>query len=90
MKGISQTQDGLNDLLAAKMVELNNQILSLQIITYSLVDVIIEKELLTKEELESMIDDKKVILEKWVKEETKNNKTDDSSYMMYFGKPGDA
>ena len=43
--------------------------------------------------MESMIDTKKEIVEKWVKDEIKINKKkkkDDSPFMMHFGEPGEA
>ena len=84
------TQKELNKVLTDKMVEQSNQMISMQILLYSLVDLVIEKELLSKEDLESMIDDKKDIVEKWLTTELGNHKKDDSSYMMHFGKPGEA
>jgi hypothetical protein len=84
------TQKELNKVLTDKMIEQSNQMISMQILLYSLVDLIIEKELLSKEDLESMIDDKKDIVEKWLTTELCNHKKDDSSYMMHFGKPGEA
>jgi hypothetical protein len=37
-----------------------------------------------------MIDGKKAIVEQWIASEFKSNTKDDSSYMMHFGKPGEA
>lgn len=93
MEGLPQTQQELNDFLASKMLEHSNQLLSIQILLYSLVDLVIEKDLVTKEELEAMLEDKKSIVEKWLKSEAKaekKSKKDDSSFMMHFGKPGEA
>ena len=84
------TQKQLNNVLTDKVVEQSNQIISMQILLYSLVDLIIEKELVSKEELEEMIDSKKAIVEQWISSELKTNTKDDSSYMMHFGKPGEA
>lgn len=84
------TQKQLNNVLTDKVVEQSNQLLSIQILLYSLVDLIIEKELVSKEELEEMIDSKKAIVEQWISSELKTNTKDDSSYMMHFGKPGEA
>jgi hypothetical protein len=83
-------QKELNNVLTNKVVEQSNQIISMQILLYSLVDLIIEKELISKEEIEEMIESKKVILEQWISSELKTNPKDDSSYMMHFGKPGEA
>ena len=83
-------QKEINNVLTNKVVEQSNQMISMQILLYSLVDLIIEKELISKEELEEMIDDKKAIVEKWIASEFKSNTKDDSSYMMHFGKPGEA
>lgn len=90
MKEFPQTQNELNEFLSSKILEQSNQLLTTQILLYSLVDLVIEKELLTKEEMESMIEEKKSILEKFVKNESKKSKKDDSSFMMHFGKPGEA
>ena len=84
------TQKQLNNVLTDKIVEQSNQLISIQILLYSLVDLIIEKELVSKEELEEMIDSKKAIVEQWISSELKTNTKDDSSYMMHFGKPGEA
>lgn len=84
------TQKELNNVLTNKVVEQSNQMISMQILLYSLVDLIIEKELVSKEELEEMIDAKKEIVEQWIASEFKSNPKDDSSYMMHFGKPGEA
>ena len=84
------TQKELNKVLTDKMVEQSNQMISMQILLYSLVDLVIEKEIISKEDLESMIDDKKAIVEKWITTEMGNRTKDDSSYMMHFGKPGEA
>ena len=84
------TQKQLNNVLTDKVVEQSNQLLSIQILLYSLVDLIIEKELVSKEELEEMIDSKKAIVEQWISSELKTNTKDESSYMMHFGKPGEA
>ena len=46
------TQKELNNVLTNKVVEQSNQMISMQILLYSLVDLIIEKELISKEELE--------------------------------------
>ena len=83
-------QKELNNVLTNKIVEQSNQMISMQILLYSLVDLIIEKELVSKEELEEMIDSKKAIVEQWISSELKTNTKDDSSYMMHFGKPGEA
>lgn len=83
-------QKELNDVLANKIVEQSNQLISIQILLYSLVDLVIEKELVSKEELEEMIDSKKAIVEQWISSELKSHIKDDSSYMMHFGKPGEA
>jgi hypothetical protein len=83
-------QKELNDVLTNKIVEQSNQLISIQILLYSLVDLVIEKELISKEELEEMIETKKVILEQWISSELKTHTKDDSSYMMHFGKPGEA
>jgi hypothetical protein len=83
-------QKELNNVLTNKVVEQSNQMISMQILLYSLVDLIIEKELISKEEIEEMIENKKVILEQWISSELKTNTKDDSSYMMHFGKPGEA
>jgi hypothetical protein len=93
MEGLPQTQQELNDFLTSKMLEQSNQLLSTQILLYSIVDLIIEKELVSKEDLESMIDNKKEILEKWIKDDVKikkSKKKDDSPFMMHFGEPGEA
>jgi hypothetical protein len=87
---MEMTQKQLNNVLTDKVVEQSNQLLSIQILLYSLVDLIIEKELVSKEELEEMIDSKKAIVEQWISSELKTNTKDDSSYMMHFGKPGEA
>ena len=50
------TQKQLNNVLTDKVVEQSNQLLSIQILLYSLVDLIIEKELVSKEELEEFVD----------------------------------
>jgi hypothetical protein len=83
-------QKELNNVLTNKVVEQSNQMISMQILLYSLVDLIIEKELISKEEIEEMIENKKVILEQWISSELKTNTKDDSYYMMHFGKPGEA
>ena len=93
MEGLPQTQQELNDFLTSKMLEQSNQLLSTQILLYSIVDLVIEKELVSKEELEAMIDDKKGIVEKWIKDEVKTKKSkekNDSTFMMHFGEPGEA
>lgn len=93
MEGLPQTQQELNDFLTSKMLEQSNQLLSTQILLYSIVDLVIEKELVSKEDLESMIDTKKDIVEKWIKDEVKihkKKKKDDSPFMMHFGEPGEA
>ena len=90
MKELPQTQNELNEFLSAKLLEQSNQLLMVQVLLYSLVDLVIEKNLLTKEEMECMIEDKKIILEKFFKNENKKSKKDDSSFMMYYGKPGEA
>ena len=84
------TQKQLNNVLTDKIVEQSNQLISIQILLYSLVDLVIEKELISKEELEEMIDSKKAIVEQWISSELKTNTKDESSYMMHFGKPGEA
>ena len=83
-------QKELNDVLTNKIVEQSNQLISIQILLYSLIDLVIEKELVSKEELEDIIDSKKAIVEQWISSELKTNIKDDSSYMMHFGKPGEA
>ena len=83
-------QKELNNVITNKVVEQSNQMISMQILLYSLVDLIIEKELISKEEIEEMIENKKVILEQWISSELKTKTKDDSSYMMHFGKPGEA
>jgi hypothetical protein len=90
MKELPQTQNELNEFLSAKLLEQSNQLLMVQVLLYSLVDLVIEKNLLTKEEMECMIEDKKIILEKFFKNENKKSKKDDSSFMMHYGKPGEA
>jgi hypothetical protein len=87
---MKMNQKELNDVLTNKIVEQSNQLISIQILLYSLVDLVIEKELVSKEELEEMIDSKKAIVEQWISSELKTNTKDDSSYMMHFGKPGEA
>jgi len=87
---MKMNQKELNDVLANKIVEQSNQLISIQILLYSLVDLVIEKELVSKEELEEMIDSKKAIVEQWISSELKAHIKDDSSYMMHFGKPGEA
>ena len=52
--------------------------------------MVIEKELISKEDLEEMIDSKKTIVEQWISSELKTHTKDESSYMMHFGKPGEA
>ena len=84
------TQKQLNNVLTDKIVEQSNQLISIQILLYSLVDLVIEKELISKEELEEMRDSKKAIVEQWISSELKTNTKDESSYMMHFGKPGEA
>jgi hypothetical protein len=83
-------QKELNDVLTNKIVEQSNQLISIQILLYSLVDLVIEKELISKEDLEEMIESKKTIVEQWISSELKTHTKDDSSYMMHFGKPGEA
>jgi hypothetical protein len=87
---IPKTQTELNEFLTEKLIEQSNQMLSTQILLYSIVDLIIERELLTKEELETMIEQKKSLLEKFIKKQVKNKTNNDSSYMMHFGEPGEA
>ena len=41
-------QKELNDVLTNKIVEQSNQLISIQILLYSLVDLVIEKELVSK------------------------------------------
>ena len=84
------TQKQLNNVLTDKIVEQSNQLISIQILLYSLVDLVIEKELISKEDLEEMIESKKTIVEQWISSELKTNTKDDSLYMMHFGKPGEA
>jgi hypothetical protein len=84
------SQKELNNVLTNKVLEQSNQIISMQILLYSLVDLVIEKELISKEDLEEMIDNKKTIVEQWLSSELKNNTKDDSAFMMYYGKPGEA
>jgi len=83
-------QKELNDVLTNKILEQSNQLISIQILLYSLVDLVIEKELISKEDLEEMIDSKKTIVEQWISSELKTHTKDESSYMMHFGKPGEA
>jgi hypothetical protein len=83
-------QKELNNVLTNKIVEQSNQLISIQILLYSLVDLIIEKELISKEDLEEMIESKKSIVEQWISSELKTHTKDDYSYMMHFGKPGEA
>jgi hypothetical protein len=87
---MKMNQKELNDVLTNKIVEQSNQLISIQILLYSLVDLVIEKELVSKEELEEMIDSKKAIVEQWISSELKTHTKDDSSYMMHFGNPGEA
>jgi len=87
---MKMNQKELNNVLTNKVIEQSNQIISMQILLYSLVDLVIEKELVSKEELEDMIDSKKAIVEQWISSELKTNTKDDSVYMMHFGKPGEA
>jgi hypothetical protein len=84
------SQKELNNVLTNKVLEQSNQIISMQILLYSLVDLVIEKELISKEDLEEMIDNKKTIVEQWLSSELKNNTKDDSAFMMHYGKPGEA
>lgn len=84
------TQKELNNVLTNKVVEQSNQMISMQILLYSLVDLVIEKELISKDELEEMIESKKAIVEQWIASEFKTNTKDDSAFMMHFGKPGEA
>jgi hypothetical protein len=90
MKSLPTTQEELNEFFANKLFEQSNQLLSTQILLYSIVDLVIEKELVSKEELEEMIEAKKVIVQKFIKDEASHKQKDDSSYMMHFGKPGEA
>jgi ribosome-binding protein aMBF1 (putative translation factor) len=46
--------------------------------------------LISKEDLEEMIDNKKTIVEQWLSSELKPNTKDDSAFMMHYGKPGEA
>jgi hypothetical protein len=87
---MEMTQKQLNNVLTDKIVEQSNQLISIQILLYSLVDLVIEKELISKEDLEEMIESKKTIVEQWISSELKTNTKDDSLYMMHFGKPGEA
>jgi hypothetical protein len=87
---MKMNQKELNDILTNKILEQSNQLISIQILLYSLVDLVIEKELISKEDLEEMIDSKKAIVEQWISSELKPHTKDDSSYMMHFGKPGEA
>jgi hypothetical protein len=87
---MKMTQKELNNVLTNKVVEQSNQIISMQILLYSLVDLVIEKELISKEDFEEMIDSKKTIVEQWISSELKSNTKDDSAFMMHFGKPGEA
>jgi hypothetical protein len=87
---MKMNQKELNDVLTNKIVEQSNQLISIQILLYSLVDLVIEKELVSKEDLEEMIESKKTIVEQWISSELKTHTKDDSSYMMHFGKPGEA
>jgi ribosome-binding protein aMBF1 (putative translation factor) len=87
---MKMTQKELNNVLTNKVVEQSNQIISMQILLYSLVDLVIEKELISKEDLEEMIDNKKTIVEQWLSSELKPNTKDDSAFMMHYGKPGEA
>ena len=84
------TQKELNNVLTNKVVEQSNQIISMQILLYSLVDLVIEKELISKEDIEEMIESKKTIIEQWISSELKPTTKDDSAFMMHFGKPGEA
>lgn len=84
------TQKELNNVLTNKVIEQSNQIISMQILLYSLVDLVIEKELISKEDLEDMIESKKTIVEEWISSELKTNIKDDSVFMMHYGKPGEA
>jgi len=87
---MKMNQKELNDVLTNKILEQSNQLISIQILLYSLVDLVIEKELISKEDLEEMIDSKKTIVEQWISSELKTHTKDESSYMMHFGKPGEA
>ena len=92
----SVTQVELNEILLNKLVEQANHLTSLQILLYSLTDLIVEKGILEKEELEVMIQDKIKKANKLIKKEMKSKKSkqsdkeEDFVFMPYFGEPGEA
>lgn len=90
----SVTQTELNEILLNKLVEQANHLASLQILLYSLTDLIVEKGILEKEELEVMIQDKIKKANKLMKKEMKSKKSkkeeEDFGFMPYFGEPGEA
>ncbi len=92
----SVTQVELNEILLNKLIEQSNHLISLQVLLYSLTDLIVEKGILEKEELEVMIQGKIKTADKLIKKEMKSKKTkktneeEEFGFMPYFGEPGEA
>lgn len=89
----SNSTSQLEEMLFNKIVEQGNQLISLQILLYSLTDLIVEKGIINKEELEDMIDDKVKKANNLVKEHLKKEnkqKLSEIDFMLHFGEPGEA
>lgn len=77
------------ELTNSLIVELSSKLLSAEIVLYSMLDLIIEKNIITKEEIESMIDDKKDIIENYIRTQKETISTNKIS-VMYYGTTGEA
>jgi hypothetical protein len=85
-----QTQKEIIEQQTAAIIGLNARLLEAEVLIASMIDLIIDKDVLNRDELSAVIDQKISIINKRMNSDIKNSVNEKVESFPYFGQPGEA
>jgi hypothetical protein len=84
------TQKELLEQQSTAIIGLNARLIEAEVLVASIIDLIIDKNILNRDELTNMIDQKISIINKNLNSDIKNSVNEKVESFPYFGQPGEA
>lgn len=85
-----QTQKEIIEQQTSAIIGLNARLLEAEVLIASMIDLIIDKDVLNRDELSAVIDQKISIINKRMNSDIKNSVNEKVESFPYFGQPGEA